>query len=58
MKKIFTLIVMAVMALGANAETLINYPTAQDGITASGYHLEISDHLQICVYLEIFHFIL
>ena len=36
MKKIFTLIVMAVMALGANAETLINYPTAQDGITASG----------------------
>ena len=25
MKKIFTLIVMAVMALGANAETLINF---------------------------------
>ena len=36
MKKIFTLIAMAVMALTVQAETLINYPTAQDGITVSG----------------------
>ena len=36
MKKIFTLIAMAVMALGAQAETLINYPTAQTGIAVNG----------------------
>lgn len=36
MKKIFTLIAMALMAVGVNAETLINYPTSQDGITLGG----------------------
>ena len=36
MKKIFTLIAMAVMALGVNAQTLIGFPTTQTGITASG----------------------
>ena len=36
MKKFFTLIAMAVMALGVNAETLIGFPTAQTGIAVSG----------------------
>ena len=36
MKKFFTLIAMGLMALGVQAETLINYPTAQDGIAVSG----------------------
>ena len=36
MKKIFTLIAMALFAIGAQAETLINFPTAQTGITVSG----------------------
>ena len=36
MKKFFTLIAMAVMALGVQAETLINYPTAETGISVKG----------------------
>ncbi len=36
MKKFFTLIAMGLMALGVQAETLINYPTAKDGIAVSG----------------------
>ena len=36
MKKIFTLIAVAAMALSANAETLIDYPTAKTGITVAG----------------------
>ena len=36
MKKLFTLIAVAAMALTVQAETLINYPTAQDGINISG----------------------
>ena len=36
MKKIFTLIAVAVMALTASAETLINYSTSQAGITVGG----------------------
>ena len=36
MKKIFTLIAMAAMALGVQAETLIDYPTAQTGIAVNG----------------------
>jgi hypothetical protein len=36
MKKIFTLIAMGLMALGVQAETMINYPTAQNGIAVSG----------------------
>ena len=36
MKKLFTLIAMTVMAIGASADTLIGYPAAQTGITISG----------------------
>ena len=36
MKKFFTLIAVAVMALTASAETLINYSTSQDGIAVGG----------------------
>ncbi len=36
MKKFFTLIAMALMAVGVNAETLINFPKNQNGITVSG----------------------
>ena len=36
MKKIFTLISLFVLALSAQAQTLINYPNSQDGITKSG----------------------
>ena len=36
MKKIFTLISLFVLALSAQAQTLINYPKSQDGITKSG----------------------
>ena len=36
MKKIFTLIAAAFLAVSANAQTLINYPKAQTGITISG----------------------
>lgn len=33
MKKIFTLIATALIAIGANAQVLINYPSSTDGIT-------------------------
>ena len=36
MKKIFTLISLFVLALSAQAQTLINYPNSQTGITVSG----------------------
>ena len=39
MKKIFTLLTMVLMAIGANAQdvqTLIDYPTSKDGITVGG----------------------
>ena len=36
MKKIFTLISLFALALGVQAQTLINYPNSQDGITKSG----------------------
>lgn len=39
MKKIFTLLTMALLAVGASAQdvqTLIDYPTSQDGITIGG----------------------
>ena len=32
MKKIFTLISLFVLALGVQAQTLINYPTSQTGV--------------------------
>lgn len=40
MKKIFTLIAMAVMTIGVNAQTLINYPTSKTGVTVSGTTVE------------------
>ena len=43
MKKIFTLIGMALVTLGASAQTLINYPVSKDGIT-----LKTTDTDQIC----------
>ena len=43
MKKIFTLIGVALMAISSNAQTLINYPTSKDGIT-----LKTTDTDQIC----------
>ena len=36
MKKIFTLISLFVLALGVQAQTLINYPTSQTGVAVSG----------------------
>ena len=36
MKKIFTLIAMAFVAISVNAQTLINYPTSKDGTSISG----------------------
>ena len=36
MKKIFTLIAAMIAAITVNAETLISYPTSQDGITVNG----------------------
>jgi len=36
MKKFFTLIAAAMLAVGVNAQTLIDYPKSQDGITLSG----------------------
>lgn len=36
MKKIFTLLAGILLACGVNAETLINFPTSQEGITVSG----------------------
>ena len=36
MKKIFTLISLFVLALSAQAQTLINYPNSQTGVTVSG----------------------
>ena len=36
MKKIFTLIAMTLMAVGANADTLINFSVSDTGITLSG----------------------
>jgi len=36
MKKIFTLIAMAFVAISINAQTLINYPTSKDGTSISG----------------------
>lgn len=36
MKKLFTLISLFVLALSAQAQTLINYPNSQTGITVSG----------------------
>lgn len=36
MKKFFTLIAAVAMAASVNAQTLINYPTSQDGITLGG----------------------
>ena len=39
MKKIFTLLTMALLAIGASAQavqTLIDYPTSKDGITTGG----------------------
>lgn len=36
MKKIFTLIALFALALGVQAQTLINYPTSQNGISISG----------------------
>ena len=40
MKKLFTLISLALMAIGMNAQTLINYPTSTSGITPSGTTVE------------------
>jgi len=42
MKKLFTLIAMAAMAMGVNAQTLIDYPTSKTGITFSGTTTEAS----------------
>ena len=36
MKKLFTLIAVALATVAVNAETLINYPTSQTGITPNG----------------------
>ena len=36
MKKFFTLIAVAAMTVGTYADTLISFPTSQDGITVSG----------------------
>ena len=33
MKKLFTLVAMALLTMGVNAQVLINYPTSTDGIT-------------------------
>ena len=36
MKKLFTLIAMAAVAIGVQAETLISYPASKNGITLGG----------------------